>query len=208
MFCSQCGTGVSDSARFCQNCGTRLKSGNGQYQEPTSYQSKADEFPEHSESFVNEDAGVATLETQQEGNHVTDTSTCTSTNAAVGELQGQIGANPGIMIALATLTAFVSGIGDGFLAGSEYYNIYYIANWVAFAGLALAWYHRDTKNRGQSRSSGMSVAIVAIAIISIPVYLFRSRGAGRGALATLLFLLFFLGCILLSMLGTLLVIGK
>lgn len=136
---------------------------------------------------------------------MTDRSPYSPPNADVAEPQVQLGTRSKYIIALVALFAFLSGVGDGFLRGSEYYGMYQLATTLAFAVLALAWYQADAKDRGRARSSGMQVAIVLITIISIPVYLFRSRGAGRGALATILFVAFILGCGLLIVLGEVLV---
>jgi bacteriorhodopsin len=114
---------------------------------------------------------------------------------------------PWIIIAVIALIAFLNGIGEGLFKGTSYYNLYYFSTLAVFVVLAVAWYRSDAKLRGLDPSTGMSVAIVIIAIIAVPVYLFRSRGAGKGALATVLFLLYVFGCGLLSALGLLLVLG-
>jgi hypothetical protein len=53
----------------------------------------------------------------------------------------------------------------------------------------------------------MIIAIMLILIIALPVYLFRACGAAKGAIATVLFILFLFACGILSTLGEITVLG-
>lgn len=108
---------------------------------------------------------------------------------------------PFILMGVIAVFAYVTGITDVLMRNSGYYNLYYVGTMVIYAVLGVAWYQADATRLGRRHSGLMVVAIVMVLALSIPVYLFRSRGAARGALATLLFVLFLVACVILSGLG-------
>lgn len=103
-----------------------------------------------------------------------------------------------ILLAIIAVVAFLVGVGDAYLQGTEHYETSFILTLVVFSGLALAWYRQDVKALGRPYSATMSVALIAFPIGAIPVHLFRSRGAVKGGMAFILFLGFILTCIALK----------
>lgn len=114
---------------------------------------------------------------------------------------------PFILLAVIALVAYLTGIGDILMKGSRYYTIYYLGTMIVYAVLGVSWYHADAARLGRPCSKLMDIAIVMVLALSIPVYLFRSRGLTKGALATILFILFLVSCVALNGLGEMTIVG-
>ncbi len=69
---------------------------------------------------------------------------------------------------------------------------------VVFSFLIFLWYRIDAKQFGYPRSVALNVAVVALHFLALPYYFFRSRGLKKGFVAVGLYILAFLGSVLLS----------
>lgn len=103
--------------------------------------------------------------------------------------------------------SFLVGVLDGLIAGTDFYGVWEAATIIMFAGAAVLWYILDCKRRGARHSGGMLLGIVIFMLIAIPIHLFKSRGGWKGALGTLLFLIYIFACGALMSIGTIAVLG-
>lgn len=138
---------------------------------------------------------------------MTDRSPYAPPTANIDRAEQKSDRTPLILLGVIAFIAYLDGVGDGALRGGQYFGIYNMAMILIYGFLAVAWYTADTLKRGRDRSTGMIIALMLILIISMPVYLFRSRGAAKGAIATVLFILYIFACGALSFLGEMTVLG-
>ena len=69
---------------------------------------------------------------------------------------------------------------------------------VVFSFLIFLWYRIDAKQFEYPRSVALNIGVFALHFVALPYYLFRSRGLKKGFVAVGLYVLAFLGAVLLS----------
>jgi hypothetical protein len=77
-----------------------------------------------------------------------------------------------------------------------------VANMLVQAFLMFGWCRADAGARGIAPPAGAPLLVAAFALIGIPYYFYRSRPWQQATLAVGKAALFFIGMLLLSMLGT------
>lgn len=94
-----------------------------------------------------------------------------------------------LMLLLMAAYSLLSGVFDQAMYPGQPFPPTAIAHSLATLLLVFLWYRADMRRWNAAPSRWLDLGVILIAIIAIPAHLFRSRGWKRGALATLIALL-------------------
>ena len=101
-----------------------------------------------------------------------------------------------IVVALSTVMPFTHFLFTHRLI--QPYTTYWLVDLVIFTAAIYWWYLLDKRQRNFPAGGTQNISVIFLTVIGLPVYFIRSRGWRKGAIATIVGLLVFIGLSLLS----------
>ena len=97
--------------------------------------------------------------------------------------------------------SFAIGIAYGVSTNRTWMTTIDILSILVLGLLVYVWYREDARSRAFQRGRWQNIGVAAVGFVGLPVYLFRTRGTSRGAIALGLGLVFYIGMVVLVVLG-------